>query len=269
MDCLAAPASCHILTRARHRVAMVTVREHALIWIHNGTKTLLSAAAPLSFAAGQAVVLLQDSVWDVINDPHPDCRYEATVLQFGDDALKACIDLAPGGAVASATRGCAPATMDDEMAQAVRRAADTLARCDTSAALRQHRTVEVLLLLAERGTRLEPRAALNWPDRLRRLVAQRPHADWSVSVLAQACHVSASTLQRRLAAAGSTVADVVRETRLETALALLQTTDLGVGDIAHRCGYESHSRFTATFRQRFGFAPSDLRDSAQDLSVLG
>lgn len=42
-------------------------------------------------------------------------------------------------------------------------------------------------------------------------------------------------------------------------MGLLQTTGLQVSEIAGRCGYESHSRFSAAFRERFGFAPSHLR----------
>ena len=47
--------------------------------------------------------------------------------------------------------------------------------------------------------------------------------------------------------------------RLETALVLLQSSTLQVSEIAARCGYESHSRFSAAFRERFGFPPSQLR----------
>ncbi len=56
-----------------------------------------------------------------------------------------------------------------------------------------------------------------------------------------------------------TLGELVREVRMETALALLQSTPLSVGEVAARCGYESHSSFSSAFRQRFGFAPSDLR----------
>ena len=69
-----------------------------------------------------------------------------------------------------------------------------------------------------------------------------------MQALAEAFAISASTLQRRLAAEHTTASDVVRDVRLETALALLHGTSLHVGEIAARCGYESHSRFSAAFR---------------------
>jgi AraC-like DNA-binding protein len=267
MDRFAAPSSCRIAVHARHRVATVAVHEHALIWVHHGTKTLLSAAGVREFHAGDAVVVFQGSQWDVINDPFPHACYEASVLQFGDDALAVLAELMPAGIAASAGEGRAAPTMDEELAQSMRRAMDTLARVGASPALRQHRVVEVLLLLAERGTYLTPRGELRWQDRLRRLVAQRPYADWSVEVLAGAFHMSSATLRRRLAAEGVRAGDIVRETRLEIGLNLLQTTALSIGEIAQRCGYDSHSRFSAVFRERFGFSPSELRGPAKSCDM--
>lgn len=269
MDVFAAPSSCRISVHTRHRVATVAVHDHALICVQRGTKTLLSASTSQVFGAGEAVAVLQGSVWDVINDPRPDTRYEASVLQFGDDALDAFAESAPTTVALPPGTGYAAPTMDDELVRSVRRAVETIARPGASPALRHHRTVEVLLLLAEQGIRLEPRRELSWKDRLRRLVAQRPHADWSAEVLAEVFHVSPATLRRRLAAEEGRAGDIVRETRLEIGLSLLQTTTMAIGEIAQRCGYESHSRFSAAFRDRFGFSPSELRlpDKECDLSV--
>ena len=71
--------------------------------------------------------------------------------------------------------------------------------------------------------------------------------------------MSESTLQRKISSFGVTVHALINEVRLDFALSLLQSTDLPVGEISRRCGYESHSRFTAAFRQHFGYAPSYLK----------
>lgn len=42
---------------------------------------------------------------------------------------------------------------------------------------------------------------------------------------------------------------------------LLQTRQLLVGEVVQHCGYESHSRFSAVFRSRYGFLPSHLRSA--------
>lgn len=242
------------------------MHEHALIWVHSGTKTLLSGATAHVFDAGHSVVMHQGSVWDVINDPSPGTRYEATVIQFGDEALNAFAEV-NCGVMESAAAGYAAPRMNEELVQSIRRAVDTICRPGASPALQRHRAVEVLLLLAEQGIRLEPYSELPWSDRIRRLVAQRPCTEWSVDVLAAAFHISSATLRRRLAVEGARARDIVRETRLETGLTLLQTTTMGVGEIAFHCGYESHSRFSAAFRERFGFSPSKLRVSANDSAL--
>jgi AraC-like DNA-binding protein len=100
---------------------------------------------------------------------------------------------------------------------------------------------------------------LGWPDKVRRLVAQRLHGDWDVATLADIFHLSESTLRRRLESSGTTLAALVREVRLEAALSMLQTTKLPVGEVARRCGWDSHSRFTAMFQQRWRVVPSVVR----------
>ena len=83
-------------------------------------------------------------------------------------------------------------------------------------------------------------------------------------------------LRQRLQDEDSNVTACLREVRLELGLSLLQTTEIPVGQIAQRCGYESHSRFTAAFRSRFGLSPSSVRSAdsrnsalAQESSVSG
>ena len=151
-----------------------------------------------------------------------------------------------------------PLACDADLEEAMRRAAQCLSAEGSSRALQQHRLIEVLLLLSERGWVFAP-GLPQWDERVRRLIAHRLHARWTIADLAEAFHTSASTLRRRLAEHGLTLGELVREVRMETALALLQSTPLSVGEVAARCGYESHSSFSSAFRQRFGFAPSDLR----------
>lgn len=259
MDVFSAPSTCRISAHIQYRIATVATHEHTLIRVQRGTKTLLSATASEQFHSGQILIMPLGSVCDVINDPRPDTRYAASVLEFGDSALNTFVEQHPTTDTTPQLVGYAVPTINTELTQSVSRAMDTISRPGASAALKQHRVLEVLLLLAEQGIRLEPRTELRWQDRLRRLVTQRPYANWSVAVLADVFHVSPATLRRRVAAEGTRVGDLVRETRLEIALSLLQTTPMAIGEIAQRCGYESHSRFTAAFRDRFGLCPSDLR----------
>ncbi|MCW7536676.1 helix-turn-helix transcriptional regulator [Aquabacterium sp. A7-Y] len=251
-------ATALVSTRVHHRVATVAVREHLIGWVRSGGKTLLGPDGRTCVRRDELFLVAAGTQWDVINDPAPEGRYVAQLLLLSKPLVQR---FHTRHAVAQATprlRGAQGLRADAELAGAIERAAATLAAPDALAELQEHRLIEVLLLLAQRGWTFEP-AEESWQDRVRCLIANRLHADWTLDTLAREFHTSPSTLSRRLAEQGTTLGGVVRELRLETALGLLQTTELPVGEIAARCGYESHSRFTAAFRRRYGFAPSQLR----------
>lgn len=83
-------------------------------------------------------------------------------------------------------------------------------------------------------------------------------------LIARHLHCSRAHLYRVFAANGETVADYVRELRLQRAYNLLlheNTTREQIGEIAYRCGFEDPAHFTRLFRQRFGLTPGKLRSS--------
>lgn len=248
-----------VVSRVEHRVRTLTVRDVLIGRVRAGRKTLVGVSAQHVFVAGELFIVARGTQWDVINDPRPEGWYVAQILVPSQEVVRQYHTLHDTAAPhAARVRDCARARVDAELGDAFDRALAAL-QGSASPALCRHRLFEVLLLLAERGILPDPGDNDRWSDRVRRLIGQRPHADWSIDTLADHFHVSASTLRRRIAEDGSTLGVLVREVRLEHALALLQGSGLSVGDIAARCGYESHSRFSAAFRARFGFAPSHLR----------
>jgi AraC-like DNA-binding protein len=254
-------SNCLISTHVRHRLATVTVRSDVLIWVRGGTKTLHNPRETLEVSANGALAVAQGAQWDITNDPMPHGRYEALILQFGDDVLHEFDRRYKADFLFNPLADSMKISADAELCQTVLRATDTLGVPSASTRMKQHRVMEVLLLLAERGCVFHSTDEVSWPDKVRRLVSQRPHEDWSLEQVANCFHMSASTLQRRLREFDVTVGDLVRETRLEVALMLLQSTSMPVGEVAQRCGYDSHSRFSAAFRTRYGFLPSYLRSA--------
>lgn len=257
-DDLPCGAAARVYTSVHHRVATVTMRDHVIGWVQAGTKVLVGSEGEQRHAPGDVFLAAQGTQWDVINATGPEGRYVAQLLIVPNALLKWFAERYPHAPSVQPVRGQQRLRIDPELADAIERAAGTLDDPSTSRPLQLHRLCEVLLLLAERGWCFEP-ADEGWDDRVRRLVGHRLHARWSLEEIAAAFHTSTSTLRRRLAERGTTLSELLREARLEAALGLLQTTGLSVGDVAARCGYESHSRFTAAFRQRYGFAPSHLR----------
>lgn len=233
-----------------------------LVWVRKGRKCLYSAHVEAEFDAGDVMVLAEGSKWDVINDIAPHGIYEAMVLQFGSEAIRAFSEHYQSYFSVKRLQHWAKLRMDAQLEQSVRRAADGLAEAVISPRMKLHRMLEVMLLLAERGCLIPPEKELNWPDKVRRLVSHQPAAPWSLEQVAQSFYMSESSLRRRLAEHGTTVGEVVRDMRLEVALLLLQTTQLPVNEVSLRCGYDSHSRFTAAFRKRYGFPPSFFRSKA-------
>lgn len=252
-------ASLVISTTVHHCVRTATVRDDMLGWVLSGNKRLITPQGSTGFVAGEAFVIPRATQWDVVNDPAPQGRYIARVLTFSPQLVELFHARFGNFAVTPAVQGCASLRADEPFKETFSRATTALEDAGASLSMQQHRALEVLLLLAERGLTFAPTHELSWAERVRRLVAQRPQAAWTVDDMARAFHLSASTLQRRLAEEQASLSQCVREVRLETAMNLLQTTELQVSDIAARCGYESHSRFSAAFRERFGFAPSHLR----------
>jgi AraC-like DNA-binding protein len=254
------PAAAHaIFTRVPHVVRTVTVRDDLVGWVMSGHKQLSTPQGATRFSGGHAFMIPRSTQWDMRNEPVPGGHYQARLISFGPQLVEQFHERFGQFSATPAVQGCAGTAADEAFTTTFSHAAAALQEPDTSDAVRQHRALEVLLLLAERGLVFAPVRELSWTDRVHRLVGQRPHAPWTVDEVAHAFHVSASTLQRRLADEDTRVSQCVREVRLGAAMALLQGTSLQVSEISARCGYESHSRFSAAFRKRFGFAPSHLR----------
>ena len=255
----ASALSLQIATTAHHRIHTITVRMDSVGWVVSGTKLLVTPGGSHRYPSGRVFVLPRGAQWEVVNDPAPQGRYVARLLCFAPELIEQFHRQFGQFAAVPAVQGCAGLAADAAFEDSYMRAVAALESETSSQALREHLALEVLLVLAEAGLVFAPPGELGWAERVRRLIGPSPQADWTVERLAAAFSTSASTLQRRLAQEGETVSQCLRDVRLETGLVLLQSSTLQVSEIAARCGYESHSRFSAAFRERFGFPPSQLR----------
>lgn len=249
----------YVFTRVTHTIRTVTLRDDLVGWVVTGRKRLSTPQGEIRFAPGQVFLLPRSTRWDVVNEAPPGGHYEARLISFAPKLVETFHARFGQFAATAPIQGSAGTQADGAFATTFQHAVAALRDPCTSDAMREHRAMEVMLLLAERGLVFAPVSELSWTDRVHRLVGQQPHASWSVEDVARGFQMSASTLQRRLAEEDTTVSRCVRDVRLESAMALLQGTDLQVSEVAARCGYDSHSRFSAAFRKRFGYAPSFLR----------
>ncbi|MGM3185233.1 helix-turn-helix transcriptional regulator [Dickeya oryzae] len=249
-----------IVARSQYALRTVVIRADLIGLVVSGTKQLLAPEGRSDFAPGEIFILPRGTQWDVVNDPAPQGRYVAQILNLQPETIARFYQSFGQFAAQEPLRRVARVTDNLAIKTAFLRTVDALRDTGSSASLSEHRMLEVLLLLAEHaGVVLAPPETMNWSERVRRLVAQRPYDDWSSGRVAQALATTISTLNRRLAQEDNTITRCVRETRLETAMVLLQSSARSVAAIALDVGYESHSKFTAAFRRRFGIVPSALR----------
>ena len=258
-----------MVATSAYTLKMLSVRADLFVAVCKGSKQLHMPGTTLHAGPMQGVALACGTQWDVTNDPLGGSEYRAIALVFPDDLLNE-LNAVEGCMSIPEMRVAHVMPVDDELLAAMQRTLPPATNRPIGAPLLRHRIMEVLLLLAQRGVRFAGQSELPWADRVRHLVAQRPHADWDVPTLAAAFHMSESTLRRRLNGCGTTLAALVKDVRLELALNMLQTTRLPIGEVAHLCGWQSHSRFTATFQARWGVPPSvvraKLKDDAQALA---
>lgn len=100
---------------------------------------------------------------------------------------------------------------------------------------------------------------------INRYVRQHLHESVTIADLAQDLGYSVSHLRAvfrdRL---GVSLGRYMRESRLSQAARLLQTSELSVGEIGERCGFESIYAFSRAFRKSFGFPPRTYRHVVQE-----
>ena len=95
------------------------------------------------------------------------------------------------------------------------------------------------------------------------LVSRMKENTVTLAEVAAYFRVSERTLQRRLAEADTTLADLRDDVRRELAERLLKGTELSAADIADRLGYSAPSAFTRSTIRWFGKTPRALRGSSE------
>ena len=89
------------------------------------------------------------------------------------------------------------------------------------------------------------------------------NSDADVTMMAEACAMSRSVLQRRMKSLlGVSPADFLREARMKRAAQLLRYSNKTVSEVAFAVGFNDPKYFGRTFRQYVGQSPSDYKSAA-------
>lgn len=130
---------------------------------------------------------------------------------------------------------------------------------------------EILALLSDLGHQaiLSLFSSASISQQLLELLNEKSHQadgfnELSIDSICQQLAMSESTLRRRLKAEGTSIQEIKDTAKLGLGLFLLQTSQQSISLIADQCGYQSQSRFSERFKNRFGLTPSDLRKTMLD-----
>jgi len=243
----------------------VPIHQPVAVLVVSGRKLIALGERRIEIFPGELLLLPAGCTVEIGN--HPDARGEAYLglaLAFSQTSLEH-FRRSYGRDLPEETqplwRASAPTDMIASLAQWV----EWCLRHPVDSTLARHRQVELLLLLARAGVAgnllLDREAA--WRERVAQLIALDPGRDWSAREVCRRLGIGESTLRRRLSEEGSGFRQVMEESRMVAALALLQETFWPVAQVAEAVGYLSHSRFSERFKRRFGLSPTELKRTRQ------
>lgn len=225
-----------------------------LILVEQGVKRIRWASGEQAAGPGDAISIQAGEVVDMTNTPASGGEFRALWISWNLDRLAPLLASAAGKPVALHRE------LETQFRASFERAFEALSDAgDLPTAITASRLHEVLLWLAERGFGFRSAEPGSTREQVREVLLANPAIDWSMEAVALRIACSVATLRRRLAAEGIGFRDLLQDVRMSHALALLQNTDDSVLNVAFAVGYKSASRFTARFRSRFGYVPSDIR----------
>ena len=245
----------------------LTIGQPAVILVLEGSKTLRWTEGSLEIQAGEAVAIAAGSALDISNHPSASGQYRAQWVVFDTTLCEAFPATDP---TLQEIRPCLSLSrFDASPRESFDRALTALRDESLPISVIQCRLQELLAWIAHRGARFATAGHATLTMRLRKLLAPRLSHAWTAPEAARELSLSEASLRRILAREGNSFSGLLREARLEFALTLVQASELPIETIAMEVGYDSASRFSGRFRERFGVTPSQLRGHARAIERNG
>jgi AraC-like DNA-binding protein len=245
-----------VSARSVQAIRRIRVPDAMIVCVVAGSKHASRDGLEVTARAGEWLAVPAGEVLDIRNEPN-DCAYFAICLTLDQLLIKEFShhrsdERTPPLERARVGKIC------PQVEQPVVHILDGLTSDDVPAKLMRHRIMELLLAMEELGVIWETEAP-TLCARVRRLVRGHPSAKHDTDHVTAALGMSEATLRRRLRAEGTSLSDIVSETRLDHALTLVQSSSIPVTQVAFEAGFESASAFSRSFRRRFGLSPTGLR----------
>ncbi|GAB0116737.1 helix-turn-helix domain-containing protein [Acidisoma sp. 7E03] len=249
------------VTRHRENIGELVLPEAGLVIVIDGCKEVLAGAERRLYRAGDAFILPAKARVDVVNEPDPQSGvYRALFIRFPRELVIEGARLWPQYAGRPSTRR--EPTLTAVLCSAILHCAEALSHpAPMSRKVRDHRILEILLVLAEQGAfQFHPKyMADSVAEAVRLLLRHRLHLPWTAAKAAAALSLSEATLRRRLRAEGTRFQDLLRAERMQAAFIVLHERDADVAEALAATGYRSRSHFGRHFQRRFGETPAAIR----------
>lgn len=254
-------------------IRQIPFYEPCIIMILSGRKLIFGTPGTMTCEAGTTITVPAPSYFSMRNEIDPrGHHYKALLIPFREDDLKRLHQAHKIELVAQRQEvGILRFGHDATLVAAVKH----YLSCNDDPHLRDHRLLEILLILAKKNPRLLSYAfsGENWSGRVRTLLSADIAHLWEIGEVCHRLGTSESALRRHLKGEKTGFRELLYELRLGTALTLLLQTSHPVYRIAYDCGYQSVPRFTSNFHKRFGLSPKELRaavtESEKKLDVRG
>ncbi len=245
-------------------IRQIPFYEPCIITILSGRKRIFDAPGTMTCEAGTTITVPAPSYYSMRNevDPHGH-HYKALLIPFRDDdleRLRSTHKIEPIGMQKAV--GILKFEHDAMLVEAIKHYLGS----NGDPHLRDHRLLEILLILAKKDPRLLAYAfsGESWSRHVRTLLSTDIARAWEIGEVCQRLGTSESALRRHLKAENTGFRELLHELRLGTALTLLLQTSHPVYRIAYDCGYQSVPRFTTNFHKRFGLPPKALRTTVTE-----
>jgi AraC-like DNA-binding protein len=233
----------------------LSATDAGLVLVMEGRKIIHQQGSEIIVPAGSTVMLPSGNEFDITNEVGKSGHYQALAIYF-DSVILPTVAAPNTKAVDSVTT---LARTGPDLVRAMDLAVSAIKDPNLPSPIAAHRLTELLLWIQAEGFSLVSPRTQSLLVELRKLLGADPSARWQTKDIVKELAVSEATLRRKLAKAGTTLTDVTIDVRMTSALAMLQTSEDSIINIAMAVGYDSPSRFALRFRDRFGLSPSEFR----------
>ncbi len=237
--------------------------EPCLILVLSGKKTVYERGSGIKVPAGSLLAVPAPIVLDLTNEPDASTNlYKALVIPFDLQLLEKIRNRDARSAVkANGASGVISYDFDPLVFTAVEHYLDLEGSDNRS--LLSHRMMEILLILVEKNRNLLGFifSSQQWSQRVRSILGEDLSKSWEFGELCSRLAVSETSLRRYLQSEGTGFREILSELRLTYALMQVMQTSAPITQIALDCGYQSLSRFTQNFHERFSLPPTKLREA--------